>query len=52
MISAFEDSERPGEFHLASMISDSSRHIELNEEENVPVDEELGPTGAVDETNP
>ncbi len=52
MISAFEDSERPGEFHLASMVSDSSRRIELNEEENVPVDEELGPTGSGDETNP
>ncbi len=52
VISAFEDSERPGEFHLASMVSDSSRKIELNEEESMPVDEEVGPTGSPDETYP
>lgn len=50
VISSFEDSERPGEYHLASMVSDSARRIELNEEENVPVDEEVGATGAGDET--
>jgi len=49
VISAFEDSERPGEFHLASMMSDAARRVELNEEVNVPVDEELGATGAGDE---
>jgi transcriptional regulator with XRE-family HTH domain len=52
VISAFEDSERPGEFHLASMVSDASRRVELNEEENVPVDQEAGHTGAGDETYP
>jgi transcriptional regulator with XRE-family HTH domain len=52
VISAFEDSERPGEFHLASMVSDASRRIELNEDENVPMDEEAGQTGAGDETYP
>ncbi len=52
VISAFEDSERPGEFHLASMVSDSSRRIELSEEENIPVDEEVGQTTAGDETYP
>ncbi len=52
VISAFEDSERPGEFHLASMVSDSARRIELNEEDNLPVDEEIGQTTAGDETYP
>ncbi len=52
VISAFEDSERPGEFHLASMVSDSARRIELNEEENLPVDEEIGQTTVGDETYP
>ncbi len=52
VISSFEDSERPGEFHLASMVSHSSRRIELNEEENIPVDDELGLTGSGDEINP
>jgi transcriptional regulator with XRE-family HTH domain len=52
VISAFDDSERPGEYHLASMVSDSARRIELSEEENIPVDEEVGQTGAGDETNP
>ncbi len=52
MISAFEDNERPGEYHLASMVSDSNRRIELSEKEILPVDEELGLTGAVDEENP
>lgn len=31
VISAFEDSERPGEYHLASMASENARQIELNE---------------------
>jgi transcriptional regulator with XRE-family HTH domain len=52
VISAFEDSERPGEFHLASMVSDAARRVELNEDENVPVDEEVGQTNAGDETYP
>ncbi len=52
VISAFEDSERPGEFHLASMVSDSARKIELNEEESLPVDEEVGQTGVADEIYP
>lgn len=52
VISAFEDSERPGEFHLASMVSDAARRVELNEDENVPVDEEAGHTGAGDEIYP
>lgn len=49
VISSFEDSERPGEFHLASMISYSNRRIELNEEENAPLDDELGITGSGEE---
>jgi transcriptional regulator with XRE-family HTH domain len=52
VISAFEDSERPGEFHLASMVSDSSRRIELNEDNDLPLDAEVGQTMAGDETNP
>lgn len=52
VISAFEDNERPGEFHLASMVSDASRRIELSEKEYMPVDDELRLTGAVDEENP
>jgi transcriptional regulator with XRE-family HTH domain len=52
VITAFEDSERPGEFHLASMISDAVRQAELNNDENVPVDEEAGTTGVSDEPYP
>lgn len=44
VISAFEDSERPGEFHLASMVSDSARRIELNGEGLEAEDAEVGMT--------
>jgi transcriptional regulator with XRE-family HTH domain len=51
VISAFEDSERPGEFHLASMVSDSSRRIELNDDSDSSSNEdpEVGVTGEGDE---
>ncbi len=49
VISAFEDSERPGEFHLASMISNSVRRVELNEDEDEFDDPEVGETGITDE---
>jgi transcriptional regulator with XRE-family HTH domain len=52
IISAFEDSERPGEFHLASMVSDSARRIELGEEPDHDEDEEVGVTGEGDEIYP
>lgn len=39
VISAFEDSERPGEYHIASMISGSTRQIELDEGEKGLEDE-------------
>lgn len=44
VISAFEESERPGEFHLASMLSDSARRIELSEDNGVNLDPEVGQT--------
>ncbi|HEX9019327.1 MAG TPA: helix-turn-helix domain-containing protein [Anaerolineaceae bacterium] len=49
IISAFEDSERPGEFHMASMVSDSARRIELNDDSEVNDDPEVGATGKGDE---
>lgn len=52
IISAFDDSERPGEYHLASMISDSSRRIEIGERSTNNEDGEVGVTGAGDETYP
>ena len=52
VISAFEDSERPGEFHLASMVSNESRQVELNENGGEEVDEEVMTTGDVDENYP
>lgn len=52
VISAFEDSERPGEFHLASMVSDSARRIELSEEEDANLDPEVGETGDSQEPYP
>jgi transcriptional regulator with XRE-family HTH domain len=48
-ISSFEDSERPGEYHLASMLSDSSRRIELGDEVEDEENDEVQPTGAGDE---
>ena len=50
IISAFDDSERPGEYHLASMVSDTARRIELGEHPVENVDGEVGVTGAGDET--
>lgn len=52
VISAFEDTERPGEFHLASMVSESSRRIELSEEEDINQDPEVGQTGESEEIYP
>jgi transcriptional regulator with XRE-family HTH domain len=50
VISAFEDSERPGEFHVASMISDASRRVELAEEDDSKtVGDEVAETGQGDE---
>lgn len=49
VISSFEDSERPGEFHLASMVSDSARRIELNDEGDINKDPEVGETGSTEE---
>lgn len=49
VISSFEESERPGEFHLASMVSDSARRIELNDEEDINIDPEVGETGSTEE---
>jgi len=52
VISAFEDSERPGEFHLASMVSDASRRIELADESAEEEENEVTQTGAGDESYP
>lgn len=52
VISSFEESERPGEFHLASMVTDSSRKVELNEEEDINLDPEVGGTGSGQESYP
>jgi quercetin dioxygenase-like cupin family protein len=50
VISAFEESERPGEFHLASMISNNLRRVELGEDDdNVNEDPEVGRTGDTEE---
>jgi quercetin dioxygenase-like cupin family protein len=38
VISAFDESERPGEFHLASMVANTSRQVELGETEEPGVD--------------
>jgi transcriptional regulator with XRE-family HTH domain len=48
-ISSFEDSERPGEFHLASMLSDASRKVELGELSQDDELDEVQATGAGDE---
>lgn len=50
VISAFEESERPGEYHLASMVSSNAREIELNGDGGR--DEEVDPTGATEEPYP
>jgi uncharacterized cupin superfamily protein len=52
VISAFEETERPGEFHLASMVSDSARKNEINEEDDVNRDPEVGETGDGQEQYP
>jgi transcriptional regulator with XRE-family HTH domain len=52
VISAFEESERPGEFHLASMLSESARRIELSEADDDNSDPEVGQTGESDEPYP
>jgi transcriptional regulator with XRE-family HTH domain len=49
VISAFEDSERPGEFHLASMLSDIGRNVEKNEESLMDSGEAAA--GAVEENH-
>lgn len=46
VISAFEDSERPGEYHLASMLSNEARQIGLEDAEDIAdEDEEIGDEG-------
>lgn len=52
VISAFEESERPGEYHLASMITDNVRRIELSEEDDANLDPEVGVTGDTEEFTP
>jgi len=51
IISAFEESERPGEYHLASMLSGESQRIEVNEmdEEDEAGDDEAGEEGNIPE---
>jgi uncharacterized cupin superfamily protein len=50
VISSFEDTERPGEYHLASMVSDSSRRVELVEpDESQDMLSEVTETGSGDE---
>jgi transcriptional regulator with XRE-family HTH domain len=45
VISAFEESERPGEFHLASMVANTARQVELGE---VDLDGGEGQNGSSD----
>lgn len=57
VISAFEDTERPGEYHLASMVSENSRRLELADAGDILGDEELdegeiADTGSGDENIP
>ena len=52
VISAFEESERPGEFHLASMVSSNLRRVELGEDDDANSDPEVGRTGETDEEFP
>jgi transcriptional regulator with XRE-family HTH domain len=42
VISAFEESERPGEYHLASMVANSSRQVELKDDSLVSGEENIG----------
>jgi transcriptional regulator with XRE-family HTH domain len=42
VISAFEESERPGEYHLASMVANSSRQVDLTEAAPVMGEETSG----------
>jgi hypothetical protein len=53
IISAFEESERPVEYHLASMVSRSAREIELNETgDEEDQDDEVSGTGDSEEHYP
>ena len=49
VISAFDETERPGEYHLASMITENVRRIELGDEEDYNDDPEVGATGSPEE---
>lgn len=50
VISSFDDSERPAEYHLASMVSSNARDIELNGDNSL--DEEVDSTGTTEEPYP
>lgn len=52
VISAFEDSERPVEYHLASMVTNNVRRIELGEEGGSDLDPEVGATADTEELPP
>lgn len=45
VISAFEESERPGEFHLASMLSEAARKTELGQDNDDHRDSEQSAAG-------
>lgn len=53
VVSSFEESERPGEYHAASMVSDSAKRIELaGDEELEDLDGEVGFTASGEEEYP
>jgi len=52
VISAFEESERPGEYHLASMVSGEMQAVELNEDDDPELADEVSTTGDADEPFP
>ena len=54
VVSSFEESERPGEYHVASMVSDNAKRIELagDEEFDDELDGEVGFTASGEEEYP
>jgi transcriptional regulator with XRE-family HTH domain len=51
VISAFEESERPGEFHLASMVANTARQVELGEADEALIEDTNG-QGSAEESYP
>jgi transcriptional regulator with XRE-family HTH domain len=52
VISAFEESERPGEFHLASMVANNARQVELGEAGGSQIEDENGGSDGKEDNYP